>query len=130
LLNPTRGTRVSAIVTPYTSVTGRSLTFASARLSGSAYRKLGKSDRFTLAGFGALGSIVGESRDALPADKRLYAGGGGSLRGYGYQLVGPLDIGNKPLGGGSSLEVGAELRGKVTETIGIVPFIHAGNVYA
>jgi translocation and assembly module TamA len=129
LLNPTSGTRASATVTPYTSVAGNSLTFASSRLSGSAYRKVGNGDRFTLAGFGALGSIVGESRDGLPADKRLYAGGGGSLRGYGYQLAGPLGPDHKPLGGRSSLEFGGELRIKITETIGIVPFLEAGNVY-
>jgi translocation and assembly module TamA len=129
LLNPTTGTRASATVTPYSSVTGRSLTFATSRLSGSAYRKLGNGDRFTLAGFGALGSIVGESRDDIPADKRLYAGGGGSLRGYGYQLAGPINSDHKPFGGRSSLEFGTELRIKITETIGIVPFLEAGNVY-
>ncbi|HEX3499172.1 MAG TPA: autotransporter assembly complex family protein [Stellaceae bacterium] len=129
LLNPTTGTRASATVTPYTSVSGRSLTFASSRLSGSAYRKLGSGDRFTLAGFGALGSIVGESRDDLPADKRLYAGGGGSLRGYGYQLAGPINGDHKPFGGRSLLEFGTELRVKITEAIGIVPFLEAGNVY-
>jgi translocation and assembly module TamA len=129
LLNPTTGTRAAATVTPYTSVAGRNLTFASSRLSGSAYRKLGSGDRFTLAGFGALGSIVGESRDDIPADKRLYAGGGGSLRGYGYQLAGPINGDHKPFGGRSLLEFGAELRIKITETIGIVPFLEAGNVY-
>jgi translocation and assembly module TamA len=129
LLNPTTGTRAAVTVTPYASVTGGSLTFASSRLSGSAYRKLGSGDRFILAGFGALGSIVGEPRDALPADKRLYAGGGGSLRGYGYQLAGPISIDHKPFGGRSALEFGSELRVKITETIGIVPFAEAGNVY-
>ncbi len=129
LLNPTTGTRAAATVTPYTSLSGRSLTFASSRLSGSAYRKIGSTDRFTLAGFGALGSIVGESRDAVPADKRLYAGGGGSLRGYGYQLAGPINSDHKPFGGRSSFEFGSELRVKITETIGIVPFVEAGNVY-
>jgi translocation and assembly module TamA len=129
LLNPTTGTRASVAVTPYTSLSGRALTFASSRVTGSAYRKLGRSDRFVIAGFGALGSIVGESRDALPADKRLYEGGGGSLRGYGYQLAGPLNGDHKPFGGRSAIEFGGELRIKITETIGIVPFLEAGNVY-
>jgi translocation and assembly module TamA len=129
LLNPTTGTRASLAVTPYTSVSGPRLTFASSRLTGSAYRKFGGSDRFVIAGFGALGSIVGESRDALPADKRLYEGGGGSLRGYGYQLAGPLNADHKPFGGRSAIEIGGELRIKITETIGIVPFLEAGNVY-
>src|SRR5258708_18945865 len=64
LLNPTTGTRALFTLTPYTSVSGRRLTFASSRLTGSAYRTLDSSDRFVIAGFGALGSIVGESRHA------------------------------------------------------------------
>src|SRR5229473_2367036 len=85
--------------------------------------------RLVLAGFGALGSIVGASRDALPPDKRLYAGGAGSVRGYGYQRAGPLGAGEVPLGGASSLELGLELRYRITETIGVAPFIEGGNVY-
>jgi translocation and assembly module TamA len=33
------------------------------------------------------------------------------------------------LGGRSLLQFGAELRTKITETIGVVPFLEAGNVY-
>ena len=35
----------------------------------------------------------------------------------------------EPTGGRSLIEVGAEMRIKVTDTIGIVPFIDGGNVY-
>ena len=59
----------------------------------------------------------------LPADKRIYAGGGGSIRAYGYQMAGPLDANDNPIGGKSSLEVSLEARIKITETIGVVPFI-------
>ena len=65
----------------------------------------------------------------LPADKRLYAGGSGSVRGYAYQRAGPIDQFDVPVGGRSSLEFGAELRTRITPTIGLVPFIDAGNVY-
>src|SRR5258708_40343938 len=49
LLNPTTGTRASLAVTPYTSVSGPRLTFASSRLTGSAYRKFGGRDRVVIA---------------------------------------------------------------------------------
>jgi translocation and assembly module TamA len=129
LLDPTRGNREALTVTPYVGELGSDLTFVSSRLSGSAYHRFDDKGRFVLAGFAALGSIVGESRDALPEDKRLYAGGGGSVRGYGFQRVGPLDADGEPIGGRSSIELGLELRVRVTETIGVVPFIEAGNVY-
>ena len=49
--------------------------------------------------------------------------------GYAYQLAGPLGPGLKPLGGRSLLIFGGEFRIKISETIGIVPFLEAGNVF-
>lgn len=129
VLNPTRGSHESLLMTPNTSFTGESLTFLNSRFDADFYRRLGESDQYVAAAFLGVGSILGPSRDTLPADQRLYAGGGGSLRGYGFQLAGPLGPGNKPLGGRSLLQFGTELRVKITQTIGIVPFVEAGNVY-
>jgi translocation and assembly module TamA len=129
LLNPTRGYRAQASLVPYQSFSGPNLSFVSGRVAGSAYRRLGDSDRYVLAGAAALSSVVGASLTALPADKRLYAGGGGSVRAYGYQMAGPLDINDNPIGGKSTLDVSLELRIKITETIGIVPFVDAGSFY-
>jgi translocation and assembly module TamA len=129
LLNPTTGGRQTLSVTPYHGVSGPSLDFLSARVELRQYHRVDDRGRLVLAGFGALGSIVGSSRDHLPADKRLYAGGAGSVRGYAYQHAGPLDASGVPLGGISSLEVGAELRYRITDTIGIAPFIEGANVY-
>jgi translocation and assembly module TamA len=77
----------------------------------------------------SVGSIDGAKRDDVPADKRFYAGGGGSIRGYDYQRVGPLDDDDEPFGGRSLLEVGTELRLRITESFGIVGFFEGGNVY-
>ena len=129
LLNPTRGTRLSLAATPYTSLSGSSLTFLNAKLTASGYQRLRSDDRFVLAGFASMGSISGASIDALPRDLRLYEGGGGSVRAYGYQKAGPLDQFDNPIGGLSSLVVGLELRTKITDTIGIVTFMEGGNVY-
>lgn len=126
LLDPTEGSRQSLSTTPYT---GTGLNFVSSRLQASIYRPLDDRRDYVLAGYAAIGTILGESRDTLPKDKRLYAGGGGSVRGYGFQKAGPLDSAGNPIGGASSLELGMELRVKVTETIGLVPFLEAGNVY-
>lgn len=129
-LDPVHGTRASFEVTPYTSISGTDFQFVTSRLAGSAYQALTGDDRLVLAGYARIGSVFGETLNHLPADKRLYVGGGGSVRGYGYQLVGPLDSSNRPFGGRSSLEFGAELRTKITDTIGLVPFFDAGNVYS
>jgi len=129
LLNPTRGYRSQISLVPYQSFAGSDLTFVSGRISASTYQRLGDSDRYVVAAFAALSSIQGASLAILPADKRIYAGGGGSVRAYGYQMAGPLDANDNPIGGRSSLELSLEARIKITETIGIVPFFDAGSFY-
>ena len=129
LLNPSRGYRGQSNLIVYRSFSGPDLTFASGRISASTYQRLTGSDRYVIAGFAAVSSIEGASLTELPADKRIYAGGGGSIRAYAYQKAGPLDINNNPIGGKSSLELSLEARIKITDTIGIVPFIDAGSFY-
>ena len=129
LLNPTTGDREAITITPYTDPGRTSLSFITGRLSGSYYQRLGSSDRYVIAILGALGATVGVGLDDMPKDKRYYAGGGGSVRGYGFQRAGPIDLHDTPVGGLSSAEASLEFRYKLTETIGIVPFLDAGNVY-
>jgi translocation and assembly module TamA len=129
LLDPTIGSRQTLTLIPYHSVSGPDLNFVSSRIEARDYERLTDSGRLILAGFAAFGSIFGATRDEVPPDKRLYAGGAGSVRAYAYQRAGPLGPGEVPLGGISSLELGLELRYRITETIGIAPFIEGGNVY-
>jgi translocation and assembly module TamA len=44
-------------------------------------------------------------------------------------MAGPLAPNNVPIGGKSSLVLNLEARVKITENIGIVPFIDAGSYY-
>lgn len=129
LLNPTEGFRLAGNVTPYLAALGDSSSFATARVSGTTYFDFSSDGSYVAALRGVYGAVIGGGLLDVPADKRFYAGGGGSIRGYGYQKVGPLDPEGDPLGGVSLLEFSAEMRIKVTENIGIVPFIDAGNVY-
>jgi translocation and assembly module TamA len=129
LLNPTHGYRAQASLVPYRSFSGPNLTFTFGRVAATNYQALGESERYIIAGFAAISSIEGASLAELPADKRIYAGGGGSIRAYGYQMAGPLDADKKPIGGKSSLELSLEARIRITDTIGVVPFIDAGSFY-
>lgn len=128
-LNPTRGTRLNLALTPYYGIADEDPVFLTAVAGGSTYFALDSENRFVLAGRTRIGSAIGESTDKIPANKRFYAGGGGSIRGYEFQSVGPLDADNDPLGGRSLLEVSAELRIRATESIGLVPFVDGGTVY-
>jgi translocation and assembly module TamA len=129
LLNPTTGYRAQLNVTPVRTFSGSHLTFSTNLVSGSTYWAVGPKQRAVLAGRLALGSLNGAPLSQLPSDQRIYAGGGGSVRPYGYLMAGPLAPNNIPIGGRSSLVLNLEARIKITETIGIVPFVDAGSYY-
>lgn len=94
------------------------------------YYGFGKEDRLVLAGRLKLGSIFGASIAELPPDKLFFAGGGGSVRGYGYRTIG-VPVGDDLIVGGRSLiEASGEVRAKVTDSIGLVGFVDAGYVGA
>ncbi len=128
-LDPTDGSRLELTLSPLTSFAGANTQFITLLLNGSGYLPLDKAHRYILAGRARVGTVWGDDRSSLPSNKRYYAGGGGSIRGYEYQKVGPLDADNDPIGGRSLVEAGIELRARVTETIGVVPFLEGGNVF-
>lgn len=99
------------------------------RLYGSyaTYWALSEEASTLLAARIAGGTIIGASLDEIAADQRFYAGGGGSVRGYAYQAIGP-QVGDKPLGGLSLVEGSLELRQRIDEVWGAVAFLDAGHV--
>jgi translocation and assembly module TamA len=128
-LDPRQGYRVSARVEP-TYLIGRSLSlpYLKTTAQGSYYQPLDKSRRTVVAARARLGWIFGGKIPEVPASRRFYAGGGGSVRGYGYQEVGPRLSDNSPQGGLSLLETSVELRQKLTQKWGVVAFVDAGAV--
>ena len=97
------------------------------QLDASAYQPLSKT--VVLAERVRLASINGTSIGNIAPSQRLYAGGGASIRGYGYQDVGPRDASNNPLGGLSVAEFSLEARvrtGLANGALSIVPFVDTG----
>lgn len=129
LLDPKDGYRLLFEVTPYAGQFSGTALFTRAAATASYYYPLSDTPRpIVLAARLKIGSVIGERSAAVPANKRFYAGGGGSVRGFGYQLIGPLDADNNPRGGRSVIETGLEARIPVTDTISVVPFLDGGIV--
>jgi len=128
LLNPTQGYQLSLIMAPYQDVVNGDPRFFRYLLSGSTYYNFNSGDKTVFAVRAAFGQIFGIGHDQMPADLRFYAGGGGSVRGYAYQLAGPVQ-GNIPLGGLSVLTFSLELRFKISDSIGLVPFLDGGTAF-
>ena len=129
-LDPSSGGRLRVENEPFVDVIGNGLLFNKSRVDYAHYLEVVQDPQIVLAGRTALGAMVGESRDAIPANLRFYAGGGGSVRGFGYQLAGQLNDDDDPIGGRSLLELSGEVRVRITESIGAVAFVDAGTVYS
>lgn len=125
LLDPTRGFRLNLSVTPTQSL-NRPLYFLTTDFTGSHYLRV--MERLVWANRVRIANVTGQSIEDLPADRRLFAGGGGSVRGYGYQMLGPLDENGTPRGGRFLTEVGTEARFRMTERIGGVVFVEGGRL--
>jgi len=126
LLNPTTGYRLKLNLSPETSVSGGVRPYARTMIEATGYYPVSTS--LVLAGRARAGSIFGIDRDDLAPSRRYYGGGGGSVRGYGYQRLGPFDPNGDPVGGRSLNEFAVEARYRFGN-FGIVPFFDAGNAY-
>jgi outer membrane protein insertion porin family len=70
------------------------------------------------------------SDEEIPLNERFYSGGPTSLRGFGYQLVGPLDAEGEPMGGKFKIVWNMlEVRRSIYKIFGGAIFIDAGNVW-
>ncbi len=128
-LDPTRGGRLNQRLTAFHDIDGADVGFLRSSTSYSHYLQVIDSPSIILAARGHYGFMYGSDREEIPADERFYAGGGGSIRGYAYQSVGPRFEDNTPLGGRSLLELAFEARFRFRENIGAVLFVDGGNVW-
>ena len=127
-LNPVRGFRIDAHIEPTYIFGDRNLAYLKGVAQASVYLPLDPRADTVIAARMRVGTILGGSIPNVPADRRFYAGGGGSVRGYGYQDVGPRLADNTPEGGLSLAEAGVEVRRHVIGKWSGVAFVDAGAV--
>jgi len=129
LLDPTRGFRLSGRLSPEISFHGGHFSYGRAQIDASAYHPV--SDSVVAAGRVRLGTIFGAGLFNIAPSRRLYAGGGGSVRGYGYQQLGPKDLDGDPIGGRGLAEFAVEARVRLKQfggNFGVVPFFDGGTL--
>ena len=142
LLNPTKGFRLLGRTNPEVSLRNGTTPYIRNLIEGSTYYPV--SENLVIAGRARFGSIFGIARDELAPSRRFYAGGGGSVRGFGYQQLGPKIIVPNPkfnpekpkkasetltipIGGRSLTEFAVEGRYRFGN-YGVVAFVDAGRV--
>lgn len=126
LLDPTKGFRAQVLAQPEGALSDGFKPYLRSQLDGSAYLPVG--DSLVLAGRARIGTTLGIDRFELAPSRRFYAGGGGSVRGFAFQQLGPKDPDGRPLGGLSLTEAAAEVRYRFGN-FGVVGFVDVGQVY-
>jgi len=131
--DPAHGVRADLTVTPSRDLGTRGTSFLIAQATASTYLDvgafvLGTSGRSVLATRASVGVVEGASTFALPPDQRFYAGGGGSVRGFKFQSVGPQFSDSNPVGG-TAVDTGSiEFRQRIGQSYGAVAFVDAGQI--
>ena len=129
-VNPTSGTKLELELAPTTGNYEGSFTGVSTKVTASGYWSPFDVDWLVLAGQYSIGSFFGVDIANIPPSLRFFCGGGGSVRGYAYQAIGPRNRYGDPEGGRSFQTVNLEARFRVTKDVGIVPFLDGGMVYS
>jgi translocation and assembly module TamA len=128
IINPTNGWRAQGELQPSVFIgEGQTIPYGRLVLAGSIYRPFSALPSGVFAARLKAGVLV-TSDDRLPFDRRFFAGGGGSVRGYGYQSIGPRDLDDNPIGGRSVIEGALEARWSLRGPFGIAIFADAARV--
>lgn len=127
-LDPAAGYLLTALEEPFWDVGDADIFFARQELGASWYKALDTDKSLVLAVRARLGAITGDVLEDIPADTRFYAGGGGSVRGYGFEKIGPEEDGDV-VGGRSLAEGSVEMRKRLTERLGLAVFVDGGAAF-
>jgi translocation and assembly module TamA len=132
-LDPRDGSIAEFRLEPSVSAVDESLGFVRAMVEGRIYESFGDNDRVTLAARAKLGWLEAVAGDVnnVPPDRRFYAGGGGSVRGYAYNSIYPQErdlLGLTP-GGQGVLEGSFEARWRFDDRWGAAAFVDAGTAF-
>lgn len=127
-LNPTKGFRNFFTAAPAYNFDQEEL-YATFANDFSIYQAIDSDRRFVLAGRVQGGVITVEDIRTVAPNRRLYAGGPGTVRGYAYQSLAPKNKKGDLIGGKSMFAATAELRYRVSPTLGLAAFVDAGNAF-
>lgn len=125
-LDPTSGVSVLASLSPTIDTIGGAA-FAASQAQIASFASFDGTGNTVFAARVGAGSIAGASLADVPASTRFFGGGGGSVRGYEYRSIGPIQRG-KVVGGLGYVGASAELRQRLFRSFGIVAFVDAISV--
>ncbi|MEM9429866.1 MAG: autotransporter assembly complex family protein [Pseudomonadota bacterium] len=122
----TRGYYLSATARPFYE-REFDTTAASMVVEARGFLSFGQTRATVIGARVALGTLAGGTAAELPPSELFFTGGGGAVRGYGFNSIGTR-ASDDTLGGLSLFEASVEYRQSVGDRFGVVAFADAGQV--
>lgn len=127
ILFPRNGYRLRGEVRGSHQYLGAGTDFLRFEAEANRVRSAGEKWRFFMRS--AVGIGIVDDVDALPASQRFFAGGDQSVRGYGYNSLGPRDSGDNVIGGRHLLFGSLEAERLIWGRYALAAFVDAGNAF-
>jgi outer membrane protein assembly factor BamA len=137
--DPQRGHYFAAELQGYGNAIGSEAQFAKAYLQAYTFRTIAKGTVWAQAVRAGAAYTFGQSRSdpastgdpvsGVPQSERFFAGGDTTLRAFGRDAAGPLDVNGDPLGGEGLFLLNEEMRFRIWRRLQGVLFTDIGNVY-
>ena len=127
LTDPKNGYQINLLTAAAPKLIGSSQDFYRAEAKA-AYVKSFFDNAITLYLSGRIGSVMSFEEDKAPIYERYFLGGSGSLRGFPYREVSPLDSAGREVGGQSMSAFTIELSHPIWEMFRGAIFVDAGGV--
>ncbi len=126
-INPDRGHSLSLELRGASEALGSTTSFAQFLASARLIRPLGDGGRLLLRAAGGI-TFKDALRD-LPPDVRFFAGGNDSVRGFGYETLGPEDDSGTVVGGSHLLTASIEYDRLLFGNFAWAAFVDGGNAF-
>jgi translocation and assembly module TamA len=124
---PTRGRRLTLELRGSSEFIGSSTSFLQTIINGRLVRSL--SDNSRILGRATIGLTAKAEFGELPPSVRFFAGGDESIRGFGYNSLGPKDDLGNVIGGSSLLVASVEYEHLLRGNFYGAAFVDAGNAF-
>ena len=107
---------------------GSDTSFLQAKVTGKWIHSF--NDRTRLLARARVGTTLKDELALLPASVRFFAGGDRSVRGYGFENLGPLDANGDVIGGSHLLETSIEIERLVRDQWAVAAFVDRGSAFS
>lgn len=124
----TRGRRINFDIRGASDSLGSDTSFLQFRVNAKFLRSL--SDRYRVFLRGSLGTTIKDDFEELPVSARFFAGGDRSVRGYGFESLGPTNADGEVIGGSHLIEASVEFDRMLTDKWSIAAFMDAGSAFS